>query len=70
MRKLSRTLALLMLLAVGVVGVAHAGIFDPKRHSMCYTEDGKYEPQSKDCDPNSCGCLLHEIGEYILTIFE
>lgn len=70
MKRFVRTFVLMMIVMVGVAGVVHAGVFDPKRHSICYNEEGKYDPQSKDCDPHSCGCLFHEIGRFVIGIFE
>ena len=69
MKKLLSTFVAACMLTFVIAGVAHASVFDPKRHAMCYSEDGKYTPTSKDCDPNSCGCLFHRIEEYIKGLF-
>jgi hypothetical protein len=70
MKKIARIVALVMFVSVGVVGVVHASIFDEKRHSSCFTADGKFEPQRKDCDINSCGCFFHQIEELFKSIFK
>ena len=69
MKRTARILALVMLLSVGAASVVHAGVFDPKRYSICYNDKGQFDPQDKSCDPDSCGCIFHEIGEFILDIF-
>ena len=68
MKKIARVVALVMFVSVGVVGVVHASVFDEKRHSTCYTPDGKFEPQRKDCDVNSCRCLFHQVEEFFKSI--
>ncbi|MBX3291661.1 MAG: hypothetical protein KF881_02080 [Acidobacteria bacterium] len=69
-RKRLRVLLLLMIVSVGAVGIVQAAINDPKRHAMCYDKDGKYDPQVRDCDPNSCGCLFHQLEEFIKGLFK
>lgn len=63
-------MALVMFVSVSVAGVAHASIYDEKRHLSCYTADGKFEPLRKDCDINSCGCFFHQIEELFKSIFK
>lgn len=66
---MKKLLALLMLISVFAVAPAPAGVFDSKRTAICHDDDGKWNPQSKDCDPYSCGCLFHMIEDYIVSWF-
>lgn len=72
MRKIIAAMMLALFVTVSLVGAAIASdgaIHNPKSHERCF--DSKGTPiDSKDCDPNSCGCLFHEIGEFITGLFD
>lgn len=70
MKKTTRIVLLSMLLSVGAAGVAQAAIYNEKRHAMCYDANGKFNPQSKDCDENSCGCFFHWVEETFKDLFK
>lgn len=70
MKKLIATLMLLMCFSVtfaGKTGNLDNAINNPK--NPCHDVDGKWNPQNKDCDPYSCGCLFHQIEDFIKDIF-
>lgn len=68
MRKRIASLMLLLTFTIASVGVVSASIFNQKRYEMCHDANGKLI-DSKDCDPNSCGCLFHEIEEFLKGVF-
>lgn len=70
MRKLLLIFMLFVFVSVGFAGSTGNAIQNPKAHELCYNADGKFDPQDKNCDENSCGCLFHEIGEFIKGLFE
>jgi hypothetical protein len=72
MKKIIATAVLLMFVSIafaGKAGYPDNVINSDKRYALCHDERGKFNPQSKDCDPNSCGCLFHQIEEFLLEIF-
>lgn len=71
MKKFFATLMLLMCVSAVFAGkVGDSAINNPKQHSLCYNEAGKWDPQSKNCDPHACGCLFHQIESFISDLFE
>lgn len=70
MKKLFAMLLLLVCVSVAFAGSTGSAIANPKTHALCYDEDGKWNPQDKNCDPHACGCLFHEIGEFIKGLFD
>ena len=70
MRKKLATLLLFVLVTVGSAGVAHSAIAGNKNAPVCHDRFGKWDPQSKNCDPHSCGCLFHQIEELIRGFFK
>lgn len=72
MKKLFATLMLLMCVTAAFAGKAgDSAINNPgKQQAACHNELGKWDPQNKNCDPNACGCLFHQIEDFILGIFE
>lgn len=69
MKKKLASLMLLLFVTVGTVGVAHSAINGGKSSSVCHDRTGKWNPQSKDCNPDSCGCIFHQIEEFLKGIF-
>ncbi len=72
MRKTIAAMMLALFVTVSFIGVAVASdgaIHNPKNHERCIDSEGK-PIDSKDCDPNACGCLFHEIGEFIEGLFD
>ena len=70
MKKFVATFVLLLLVSVAfpATGGKSAGaVFNPK--SQCHDSSGKWDPQNKNCDPHSCGCLFHQIEEFFKGIF-
>jgi len=74
MKKLLATLMLLMFVSVafaGKAGDSAGAINNPKSPStQCHDKSGNWNPQSKDCDQTSCGCLFHQIEEFIVGLFD
>ncbi|MBS1797651.1 MAG: hypothetical protein JSS81_27765 [Acidobacteria bacterium] len=73
MKKLFATFLLLMCVTVAFAGKVDdsAGLINnQKQYSLCHDETGKWNPQDKNCDPNSCGCLFHQIEHFIIDLFE
>lgn len=63
---------MLLLLSVTIGFAGRAGdsaIHNPKTFSMCHNEYGKWDPTDKSCDPASCGCLFHQIEEFLVGLF-
>lgn len=60
---------LLLAMTATFVGVAAAVVHNPKNDARCIDKDGRFI-ESKDCDPTTCGCLFHQIEEYIKGLFE
>lgn len=69
MKKLLATFILMMCVFVfaGQAGTPDGGIYDPTGN-RCHDSKGKFIP-GPNCDPESCGCLFHEIAEYIKGLF-
>lgn len=72
MKKLFATLMLLICVTTAFAGKAgDSAINNPKQQQvLCHDAAGKWNPQDKNCDPNACGCLFHQIEDFILGIFE
>lgn len=71
MKKLIATSLLLLSVTIGFAGRAgDSAVNNPKTQVLCHDADGKWDPQDKRCDPNSCGCLFHQIEEFIVGIFD
>ncbi|HLM00326.1 MAG TPA: hypothetical protein VK400_04665 [Pyrinomonadaceae bacterium] len=66
---MKKLLATFMLMACVLVfaGTTAASIYDPGTN-RCHDADGKFVA-GPNCDPNSCGCLFHEIFDYIKEMF-
>lgn len=69
MKRKIASLMLLILVTTGSVAVSHSAIYDEKRYNACHDKEGRFDPQSKDCDVNSCGCFFHEIEEFFKDLF-
>jgi hypothetical protein len=72
MKKLIATMMLLMMVSVAFAGKTaepDGAIGNPKTYELCHDSLGKWNPQSKSCDPNACGCLFHEIEDFFKGIF-
>lgn len=72
MKKLLATLMLLMFVSVafaGKTGSSEDIIYNPNA-PVCHDKAGKWDPQDKNCDPASCGCLFHQIEEFIVDLFD
>ena len=70
MKKLFATFLLLMCFSMAFAGKAGTSdnvVFNPK--SQCHDSEGKWDPQNKNCDPNSCGCLFHQIEDFLKGMF-
>ncbi len=74
MKKLLATLVMLAAVSVVFAGKAEApqgAIDNPKsQYAQCHDSDGKWAPQNKNCDPNACGCLFHQLEEWFISIFD
>jgi hypothetical protein len=72
MKKFLATLMLLMCVSMALAGTVGGsdGVIDNPNSPVCHDKNGRWSPQSKDCDPASCGCLFHEIEEFIKGLFE
>jgi hypothetical protein len=73
MKKLLATFMLLMFVSVAFAGPAggDSAIENPKTRAIqCHDKNGNWSPQDKNCDPTSCGCLFHQIEEFIVGLFE
>lgn len=71
MKKLLATLMLLLCVSVafaGKTGDTSDAINNPKQ-MVCHDSNGKWDPQDKNCDPASCGCLFHQIEDFFMDIF-
>lgn len=71
MKKLLATFLLLMCVSVAFAGKTggSADVID-NPGSQCHDKSGKWNPQNKNCDPTACGCLFHQIEEFVLGLFE
>lgn len=74
MKKLFATILLLMCVSFAFAGKVGDGdtdgaIYNTKRYELCHDANGKWSPQDKSCDPDSCGCLFHMIEEFIAGWF-
>lgn len=72
MKKLFATLLLLMCVSVvfaGKAGDSDGAVNNPDA-PVCHDKSGKWNPDlDKRCDEPTCGCLFHEIGEFVIGIF-
>jgi hypothetical protein len=74
MKKIVFTAMLVMIITVGFTGSVGAKsnvIVDPKLHASCIDSDGKWI-NNKQCGSESaptCGCLFHQIGDFIKDLF-
>ena len=68
MRKIVATLLLLTVMTLGVGSVVHAAVHNPKAEALCPSDKDAFASETKDC-VQTCGCLFHEIEEFILEIF-
>lgn len=72
MKKLVATLMLLVCVSfafAGKAGESENAVEGPNA-PVCHDKKGNWNPQSKNCDPNSCGCLFHQIEEFIVGLFD
>ena len=62
----------MLLICVSVAFAGNTGdvIQNPKTATQCHDANGKWNPQDKSCDPNSCGCLFHQIEDFIKEFFD
>jgi len=72
MKKLLATFMLLMFVSVAFAGKAgdSADVINNPNAPVCHDKSGKWNPQDKNCDPESCGCLFHQIEEFIVGLFD
>lgn len=71
MKKFIATLMLLMCVSVafaGKVGDSGNAVENPK--NLCHDDDGKWNPRDKSCEPGNCGCLFHQIEEFLKGLFD
>ena len=71
MKKLFATLLLLACVSVafaGKTGGSDSIVRNPNG-PVCHDESGKWNPENKNCDQNSCGCFFHQIEEYLTKLF-
>jgi len=69
MKKLLATFVLVICVFVfaGQAGTTDNSIYDPGTN-RCHDSKGRFIP-GENCDPNSCGCLFHEVYDYIKSLF-
>ena len=60
---------LLLVMTATLATVAGAAVFNPKTYGQCHDAQGKLI-NSKDCAEPTCGCLFHEIEEFVKGFFE
>lgn len=72
MKKLLATLMLLVCVSVAFAGKTgdSANAIPNQNAPVCHDKEGKWNPESKSCDPNACGCLFHQIEEFVIGLFE
>lgn len=51
-------------------GASAGAIHNPKTYELCHDKDGKWNPTSKTCDSAACGCLFHQLEEFVVGLFE
>ncbi len=71
MKKLFATFLLLVCVSAvfaGKTGGSESVIANPKA-PVCHDKDGRFI-DSKECDPTSCGCLFHQIEEFLIGLFD
>lgn len=61
---------LLICISVAFASSTGAAIQNPKIQAQCHDANGKWDPQDKNCDPTSCGCLFHQIEDFIKGLFD
>lgn len=59
---------LLFTFTITTAGIATAAVYNEKRYSQCHDENGKFI-EGKNCDRNACGCLFHQIEEFVKGVF-
>lgn len=69
MKKRLASWMLLLVMTVTFATAAGAAIHNPKTYEQCHDAQGK-RIAAKDCDPDACGCLLHEIAEFFKGFFD
>ena len=71
MKKAVATIMLLMCVSVPFAGKTGdtSGAIDNPKAAVCHDKNGKWSPEDKSCDPNACGCLFHQIEEFLVGIF-
>lgn len=70
MKKLIATMLLLLCVTIGFAGRAgDSAILNPKSYALCHDDYGKWDAKDKSCDPESCGCLYHQIEEFFVELF-
>lgn len=69
MKKLLATFMLMTCVFVfaGQAGTTNETLANPGTN-RCHDAEGKFVP-GPNCEPNSCGCLFHEIFEFIKEMF-
>lgn len=68
MKKRIASLMLLLSMISVSAGAAYAVIFNEKSYQRCHDNKG-VRIDSKECDPNACGCFFHWLEEYIKGMF-
>ena len=68
MKKLFATSLLLMCFFVGFANNTAGAVENPSA-PVCHDKSGKWNPENKNCDPYSCGCLFHQIEEFFVDLF-
>ena len=70
MKKLLATLLLLMCVSLAFAGKAGDSAVENPNAPVCHDKNGKWDPQSKSCEPGNCGCLFHQIEEFFAELFD
>ena len=69
MRKLVATLVLLTFVSISALPIHADGVIgNPKMYEQCHDKEGKFI-EGPGCDPNNCGCLFHDLAEFIKRLF-
>ena len=74
MKRIVATVMLVMVITLGFtgsIGAKNSVVTNPKAHAACVDSEGKWI-ESKECGPQdnpACGCLFHQIVDYIGDFF-
>lgn len=67
MKKLLATVFLLLSVSIVYAGAPREAV---PSTMVCHDKKGNWAPQDKNCDPNSCGCLFHQIWDFVTEAFD